>query len=209
MPLGFDPHHPGGMADNSPTFQPKNGSSTKDEHRWTRICSLLPRPRDKRHRAPPHPSPLPFGRGEGEASAALGSSSGRQSAQTSSSVLPRRLDHPQGERLRRGLPQWLSVSIGGFFVATAEFRLKRFPCSARGPNTPMNGGVNETSRPAIMRIAWLAGTGLGACRARHRRFGRQRLAVDEVFVSYCRRRRKKSLIAWPAAQTCACSEAAD
>ena len=72
MPLGFDPHHPGGMADNSPTFQPKNGSSTKDEHRWTQICSLLPRPRDKRHRAPPHPSPLPFGRGEGAASAALG-----------------------------------------------------------------------------------------------------------------------------------------
>ena len=32
------------------------------------------------------------------------------------------LPHPQGERLRRGLHQCLSVSIGGFFVATAGFR---------------------------------------------------------------------------------------
>jgi len=30
--------------------------------------------------------------------------------------------HPQGERLRRGLHQCLSVSICGFSVSTAEFR---------------------------------------------------------------------------------------
>ena len=32
--------------------------------------------------------------------------------------------HPQGERFRRGLPQCLSVSIGGFSVSTAVFRFK-------------------------------------------------------------------------------------
>ena len=34
-------------------------------------------------------------------------------------------------------------------------------------------------------------------------------AKDKVFVSYCRRRRKESLISWPAAQTWACSERAN
>ena len=34
-------------------------------------------------------------------------------------------------------------------------------------------------------------------------------AKDKVFVSHCRRRRKESLISWPAAQTWACSERAD
>jgi len=33
--------------------------------------------------------------------------------------------HPQGERLRRGLPQGLSGSICGFIVATAIFKMKR------------------------------------------------------------------------------------
>jgi hypothetical protein len=34
-------------------------------------------------------------------------------------------------------------------------------------------------------------------------------ANDEVFVNHCRRRRKESLISWPAAQTWTCSERAD
>jgi hypothetical protein len=34
-------------------------------------------------------------------------------------------------------------------------------------------------------------------------------AKAKVFVNHCRRRRKESLISWPAAQTWACSERAD
>ena len=67
-----------------------------------RAAIILPKPRDRRHRATPHPRSLPFGRGEGVAAAALGR---------------------QGERLRRGLPQGLSVSICGFIVSTAGFRI--------------------------------------------------------------------------------------
>ena len=43
--------------------------------------------------------------------------------------------------------------LNSYTVSNGLVPAAGFPFVARGPNTPMNGGVNETSRPVTMRMA--------------------------------------------------------
>jgi len=89
-----------------------------------RFLPLLPRGRRGLGRGGPNEcfkDQLPWGRGEWAAGLTLPAKNtdGHGLAAYCRAGSP----HPQGQRLRRGLPQGLSVSICGFIVSTAGFRI--------------------------------------------------------------------------------------